>query len=184
MVHIHSPTLHAVGIDISDWVPANIVFKCFMKWLIIHILSYLIKKYSQTAGRVSLTRNQVRISFCFPEKVYTPSYLWGYTRSISLCEFIHSLQNIVCILRSLNPEQPRIKHKGNIVSCYFVLKWYICLSTEVLQDKPAAFSCSCWRNMTIIIWLLVLIVYIVQWKKEKCFLDLSIFITQWLWLAC
>ena len=31
--------------------------------------------------------------------------------------------DIVYIPKGLDPEQPRIEHKGNILPCYFVLQW-------------------------------------------------------------
>lgn len=124
--------------------------------------------------------------FFFPGKVYTPSHSWEYTRSISLCGLFSSFQNIVYIPKSLDPEQPRIEYKSNLVSCYFLLKWWICLNTEILQDKSAPFGCSCWRNMSII-WLLVptVIPHTVQRKfdrrEKNSFLNLSILITQPIW---
>lgn len=158
-----------IGLDMTRFLCCIFYFKCKCKFL--------------------ARNHRLRVSFDFPEKVYAPSHSWGYTRSISLCGLFNSLENIVYIPRGLDPEQPRIEHKGNILPCYFVLQWEVCLRAEVLQDKPAPFGCFWRRNMMSIIWLLVLIVivYMVQGtcnqREKQHFVALNILITQLIWLV-
>ena len=140
------------GLDMTRFLCCIFYFKCKCKFL---------------------ARNQrLRVSFDFPEKVYAPSHSWGYTRSISLCGLFNSLENTVYIPKGLDPEQPRIEHKGNILPCYFVLQWEAYLRAEDYKTSLlhlAASDGETWWVLSDSLFLLSLSTRNVQSKRKVTF---------------